>query len=121
MEKITLQTESYLFEGLKGQFRTIPFYELEYNEWVIFEDGSPKYFISFDFDNPSTDPLNAEIEAKLKSGEDLDTIIKNIGLEVNKDWTVDHNIQGKEIENSWKPETVTLILFSNQTYHKLKA
>ena len=49
MEKITIQTESYLFENTEGQqLRALPFYELSNAEWVIYEKGQPKYLIDLD-------------------------------------------------------------------------
>lgn len=49
MNKIILETESYLTKNGENQ-RFFPFLELEYNEWVIYEDDEPKYFFQLSTD-----------------------------------------------------------------------
>tara|TARA_R110002094_G_scaffold190647_1_gene165310 strand:+ start:9 stop:227 length:219 start_codon:yes stop_codon:yes gene_type:complete len=46
MNKITLETESYLVEE-RGNERFFPFLEIEYNETIIYENEVPKYYLSF--------------------------------------------------------------------------
>lgn len=110
MENVTLQTQSYLFESLGGQIRAIPFYELSIEEWVVYENGLPKYFIDL---NRRTKPLILDFTAKLNSGESLEEIVWKLGRFLGREWTTKHNIQGKEISNSHQNETVTLTFLDN--------
>jgi hypothetical protein len=110
MEPRQLQTESYLFENSDGQFRAIPFYELSIEEWVVYQDGQPKYLIDF---NRRTKPLILDLTIKLNLGEPLEEVVQKLGRFLGRQWTTEHNIQGKEIPNSHKPETITLTLLDN--------
>jgi len=110
MTKIELQTESYLFEGSEGKFRAIPFFELSIDEWVIFQNGHPKYFLDF---NRRTAPLIVELRKRMEKGEDLDSIINQIGRYLGLAWTIKHNIQGKEIKGSGKTEKVDVKLLDD--------
>jgi hypothetical protein len=105
MTTIELKTESYLFESSGGRFRAIPFFELSIDEWVIFQNGHPKYFLDF---NQRTAPLIVELRKRMEQGEDLDTIINQIGRYLGLSWTIRHNIQGKEINGSEQPEKVSV-------------
>ena len=49
MDKIALETESYLVSGKENE-RFYPFLELEFNETVIYENDIPKYYLSFSDD-----------------------------------------------------------------------
>jgi hypothetical protein len=110
MQTVSLQTESFLFEGPNGQFRDIPFYELSIEEWVVYENGVPTYLIDF---NQRTKPLILDLTKKLDSGESLEEIIQKLGRFLGREWTTEHTIQGKEIPHSHLPETVTLTLLDN--------
>lgn len=110
METVTLQTQSFLFESSGGQIRAIPFYELSIAEWVVYENGLPKYFIDF---NRRTKPLILDFTTKLNSGEPLEEIVQKLGRFLGREWTTEHNIQGKEISNSQQTETVTITFLDN--------
>jgi hypothetical protein len=110
METVTLQTESYLFQNSGGQFRAIPFYELSIDEWVIFENGQPKYFLDF---NRRTKPLVQDLNKRLNNGEELDEAIQKLGRFLGREWTTNHNIEGAEIPNSQQSESVTVSLLDN--------
>lgn len=110
METVTLQTESYLFQNSDGQFRAIPFYELSIDEWVIFENGQPKYFLDF---NRRTKPLVQDLTKRLTNGEDLDEAVQKLGRFLGRQWTTNHNIEGSEIPNSQQVENVTVTLLDN--------
>ena len=110
MQTVTLQTQSFLFEDSGKQFRAIPFFELSIEEWVVYENGQPKYLIDF---NRRTKPLILDFTAKLNSGEPLEETVKKLGVFLGRQWTTEHNIQGKEIPNSNLPETVTLTHLDN--------
>jgi hypothetical protein len=103
MKTIELKTESYLFKSAEGQIRAIPFFELSIDEWVIFQNGHPKYFIDF---NRRTSPLIIEFRNRMEKGEDLDAIVKQVGRYLGLNWTIKHNIQGKEITGSEQLEKV---------------
>ena len=107
METITLKTESFLFNSSEGQFRAMPFHELSTKEWVVFENGEPKYLIDF---NRNTKPLIQDLTAILNSGGQLEEEVQRIGRFLGRDWTTKHNIQGKEIPNSQQSETIALSL-----------
>jgi hypothetical protein len=110
METVTLQTESYLFQNSDGQFRAIPFYELSIDEWVIFENGQPKYLLDF---NRRTKPLVQDLTKRLKNGEQLDEAVQKVGRFLGRQWTTNHNIEGSEIPNSQQTETVTVTFLDN--------
>ncbi len=110
METLQLKTESYLFKQSNSQFRAFPFYELSLDEWIIFEDGLPKYFLDF---NNRTAPLINAIRKKLQLGENLNEVVKNIGVFLGKNWTINHNIVGEEIKNSEKRETVEIYVLTD--------
>jgi hypothetical protein len=110
MQTVTLQTQSFLFENSEEKFRGIPFYELSIEEWVVYENGQPKYLIDF---NRRTKPLILDFTAKLNSGEPLEATIQKLGVFLGRQWTTEHDIQGKEIPNSNLAETITLIYLDN--------
>jgi len=105
METIKLQTESYLFEESGRQFRTIPFYELSINEWVVYEKGQPKYFIDF---NKRQKPLIQDLKSKLDKGEILEECVWKLGRFLGRGWTTKHNITVNEIPNSQQIESIEL-------------
>ncbi|MGB4776225.1 MAG: hypothetical protein WBP45_13705 [Daejeonella sp.] len=110
MQTVTLQTQSFLFEDSDKQFRAIPFYELSFEEWIVYEHGQPKYLIDF---NRRTQPLILDFTAKLNLGEPLEETVRKLGVFLGRQWTTEHNIQGKEIPNSNMPETITLTRLDN--------
>ncbi len=110
METVTLQTESYLFQNSGGQFRAIPFYELSIDEWVVFENGQPKYLLDF---NRRTKPLVQDLTKRLNNGEELDEAVQKLGIFLGRQWTTNHNIEGSEIPNSQQAESVTVSLLDN--------
>lgn len=112
MEKVTIQTESYLFENGENQVRAFPFYELSNAEWVIYEKGQPKYLL--DLDNKSY-PIVQDIIQKLHSGEELEAIIGQFGRFLGQNWTIKHNIEGEEVEDSQQSETVELLMLADFT------
>ena len=103
MTTIELCTESYIFESSEGQLRAIPFYELSLEEWVIFQNGRPKYFLDF---NRRTSPLIMEIRNRIEKGEDFEAIINQFGRYLGIRWSIMHDIQGEEIAGSERPEKV---------------
>jgi hypothetical protein len=105
METIKLQTESYLFEESGRQFRTIPFYELSIDEWVVYEKGQPKYFIDF---NRRQKPLIQDLKSKLDKGETLEDCVWKLGRFLGREWTTKHNITVNEIPNSQQTESIEL-------------
>jgi len=110
METVTLQTESFLFQNSDGQFRAIPFYELSIAEWVIFEDGQPKYFLDF---NRRSKPLVQDLTVRLNNGEQLEEAVQKLGRFLGRQWTTNHNIEGAEIPNSQQTETVSVTLLDS--------
>lgn len=110
METVTLQTESYLFQNPDGQFRATPFYELSVDEWVVFENGQPKYFLDF---NRRTKPLVQDLTKRLNNGEQLDEAVQKLGRFLGRQWTTNHNIEGTEIPNSQQTETISVTLLDN--------
>ena len=110
MDTVTLQTESYLFQNSGGQFRAIPFYELSMDEWVIFENGQPKYFLDF---NRRIKPLVQDLTKRLNNGEQLDEAIQKLGRFLGRKWTTNHHIVGSEIPNSQQSESVTVFHLDN--------
>jgi len=110
METVKRQTESYLFENSGEIFRAIPFYELSIEEWVVYQQGQPKYLIDF---NRRTKPLIQDLRKKIESGEELDNVVSYLGTFLGRQWTIKHNIKGKEIPDSCQQETVELILLDD--------
>lgn len=117
MKTITLNSESFLFKDSEREYRVIPFYELEFNEWVIYEDGIPKYY--FEIHEDSKDEIILSIVKDLKRGKELDSIIQSIGKKHNKNWTTINNIKGQEIENSFRPETIELTYFDSDLINNI--
>jgi len=110
MEAVKRQTESYLFENSGEIFRAIPFYELSIEEWVVYQQGQPKYLIDF---NRRAKPLIQDMRIKLESGEELDNVVSHLGRFLGRQWTIKHNIEGKQIPDSCQQETVELILLDD--------
>lgn len=106
-DKITLKTESYLIFGKENE-RFFPFLELEFNEWVIYENDKPKYFIDLDAEVKSELKINNWLVAELKNGGDLRILISELGKENEKKWDIFPSQKGMEVENSYKTEQIEL-------------
>ena len=105
MKRVSLDTESYLFDGEEGKFRAIPFYELSIDECVIYQNQEPKYLVDFNYRDSS---FVKQIKKALEQGVDLEEIINKYGIYLGLDWTIEHNIESKEIPHSQKKEKVEL-------------
>jgi hypothetical protein len=110
MEKITLQTESFLFEESGIQFRAIPFYELSIDEWVIYEKGHPKYIIDF---NSREKPLIQRLKSTLETGKTLEETVSQLGQLLGREWTTMRQTTAQEIPNSQQIETIELLLLED--------
>ena len=114
MEKIILETESYQMNGLKDK-RFFPFYDLDFNEWVIYENDIPKYYIRLQ-ENPKTESQIANwIANKLKCGNDLRDLIIELGNRSGNHWDIFPSQKGKEIESSYKSEKIELEILTDIT------
>jgi len=107
METIKLQTESYLFENSDGRFRAIPFYELSIEEWIVYENGQPKYLLDF---NKREKPLIKDLKTRLDKGEELESLIWKLGRFLGREWTTKHNINATEISDTQQIENIELLL-----------
>lgn len=110
MEKVKLEIESYLFENANGRFRAIPFYELSIDEWIIFDNGEPKYLLDF---KRREKPLVKEIRSKLEKGEKLEDVLWKLGRFLGQDWTSKNNINGYEIPGSHQTESIELFVLED--------
>lgn len=110
MQSIKLQIESYLFESPNGQFRAAPFYELAYDEIVIYENGQPKYLLEF---NRHHLPIIQDILKRVDTGENLEDIVCKFGKSLGKEWTIRHNINAIEIPESEQIENIELLLLED--------
>ncbi|MFS4445378.1 hypothetical protein [Maribacter sp. 2307UL18-2] len=110
MKKISLDTESYLYDGENGKFRAIPFFELSIDEWVIYQNQEPKYLLNFNYRESS---FVKQISESMEQGVDLEEIIKKYGIYLGLEWTTKHNITSKEIPDSQKHEKVELELIES--------
>ena len=117
MNTIVLETESYLAQGEENQ-RFFPFLELEYNEWVIYENDEPKYYFRLDTDlNSESQTINLLI-ADLRNGKDLRNLVKDLGKKSGKEWDIFSSHQGEEIEGSFQSEKIELEILSDQLLQK---
>lgn len=120
MEKITLETESYLFEGNENE-RFFPFLELEFNENVIYENDVPKYYLSFSDDLKSAYGIGNWIMSDLEQkGHKLREVIIELGNRLNLKWDIFSSNVGKQIDGSWKSEKIELIILTDKTIEKIK-
>lgn len=110
MKTVKLKIESYLFESSNEKFRATPFYELSITEWVIYENGQPKYLLDF---NKRDKPLIQNLTARLNQGENFEKIVVELGGFLGKEWTTKHNIEGVEIQGSEQVEDIELILLDD--------
>ena len=120
MDKVTLETESYLVEE-RGNERFFPFLEIEYNETIIYENEVPKYYLSFSSELESANGFgNWFMEELQKKGNDLSEFIVELGKSLNLNWDVFYTGFGEIIEDSWNSEIVELIEFNDRLIEKLK-
>jgi hypothetical protein len=120
MNKITLETESYLVEE-RGNERFFPFLEIEYNETIIYENEVPKYYLSFSSELESANGFgNWFMEELQNKGNDLSGFIVELGKSLNLNWDVFYTGFGEIIEDSWNSEVVELIEFNDRLIEKLK-
>ena len=120
MDKIILQTESYLIIG-KDNERFLPFLELEFNETVIYENDVPKYFLSFSEDLKEADGIGNWIMEDLeKNGHKLRDFIVKLGEKFNLKWDIFSSHVGNQVDSSYLNEEVELELFTDKTIEKLK-
>ncbi|MCF8714483.1 hypothetical protein JM658_06520 [Joostella atrarenae] len=120
MDKVILETESYLVQG-EGSKRFLPFLEIEYNETIIYENEIPKYYLSFSSELESANGFGNWFMAELqKKGNDLSGFIVELGKSFNLNWDVFYTGFGEIIEDSWNSEIVELIEFNDKLIEKLK-
>lgn len=120
MDKVTLETESYLVQG-EGNKRFLPFLEIEYNETIIYENEIPKYYLSFSSELESANGFGDWFMEELqKKGNDLSGFIVELGKSLNLTWDVFYTGFGEIIEDSWNSEIVELIEFNDKLIEKLK-
>ncbi len=120
MDKIKLQTESYLISGKENE-RFLPFLELEFNENIIYENDIPKYYLSFSDDLKKAHEIGNWIIADLeKNGHNLRELIIELGNSFNLKWDIFPSNVGNFVEDSWKTETIELIRFSDNLIEKIK-
>ena len=120
MDKVTLETESYLVQG-EGSKRFLPFLEIEYNETIIYENEIPKYYLSFSSELESANGFGIWFMEELqKKGNDLSGFIVELGKSLNLNWDVFYTGFGEIIEDSWNSEIVELTKFNDKLIEKLK-
>ena len=121
MEKITLETESYLISGKENE-RFFPFLELDFNEEVIYENDIPKYYLSFSDDLKSAHGIGNWIMVELeKNGHDLRKLIIGLGKSLNLNWDIFSSNIENYIEDSWKSERIELIKFDDILIENIKS
>lgn len=111
MNKIILETESYLISGMEN-IRFFPFFELGFNEWVIYENDNPKYYIRLHSDTESK--IINWLATEIKKGEDLRNLIIELGKQIKKNWDIFPTQKGKEVENSYQTEKIELEFLTDE-------
>ena len=120
MDKIKLETESYLITGKEDE-RFFPFLELEFNENVIYESDIPKYYLSFSDDLKSAYGIGNWITADLeKNGLNLRNLIVELGNEFNLKWDIFSSNIGNQVEDSYQTEEVELEILTDKTIVKIR-
>ena len=117
MEKIALETESFLLIGEDNE-RFYPFLELDYNEWVIYENDQPKYYFRLDFDVNSEFEIVNWLTAEIKTGKDLQNLIMELGNKYGKEWDIFSSKKGQEREGSQRLEQIKLELLTDRLIEK---
>ncbi|GAA4273633.1 hypothetical protein U6A24_18310 [Aquimarina gracilis] len=120
MNKITLNTESYLIKGTEGE-RFFPFFELEYNEWVIYEDDFPKYYIELPMNSESNSSFREWLNNELKSGKKLKKVISSLGNQYGKNWNILPSQLGMEVEDGYKSEIMELEILNDDVMDQIKS
>ncbi len=121
MDKITLETESYLVSGKENE-RFFPFLELEFNETVVYQNDIPKYYLSFSDDLKSAHGIGNWIMVDLeKNGHKLDELIIELGNSLNLKWSIFSSKIGMEVENSYQTEQIELEILTDKTIENIKA
>lgn len=118
MDKVVIETESYVIRG-KENDRFFPFLEPEFDEWVIYENDIPKYFIKLLPDLISEFEIINRLGEELKNGKNLRNLILELGKRYEKDWDIFPSQKGMEVENSYKTEQVELELLTDKIIQKL--
>jgi hypothetical protein len=120
MDKIKLETESYLISGKENE-RFFPFLELEFNENIIYENDIPKYYLSFSNDLKNAQGIGNWIIADLeKNGHNLRKLIIELGNSLNLKWDIFSSKTGMELENSYQTEKIELEILTDKTIEKIK-
>ncbi|MGB0925100.1 MAG: hypothetical protein ACPGTS_00125 [Minisyncoccia bacterium] len=117
MNTISLKTESFLVQNKLERF--FPFFELEFNEWVIYENDIPKYF--FVLNNACDFKIITFIEKEIKNKNDLENIIINLGKKYFKNWSIFPAQKNHYIQNTQKTEDIILEILNDQVIFKLIA
>lgn len=115
--KINLKTESYLINGKEDE-RIFPFFELEFDEWVVFEHDKPKYYFRLNPDTESEFDIINWLVAEINNGKDLRSLISEIGRRNEKIWDIYPSQLGKEVENSYQTEKIELEYLTDRTIRK---
>ena len=120
MDKITLETESYLVSGKENE-RFYPFLELEFNETVVYQNDIPKYYLSFSDDLKSAHGIGNWIMVDLeKNGYKLNELIIELGNSLNLKWSIFSSKIGMEVENSYQTKQIELEILTDKTIEKIK-
>ena len=120
MDKIILETESYLVSGKENE-RFYPFLELELNETVVYQNDIPKYYLSFSDDLKSAHGIGNWIMVDLeKNGHKLDELIIELGNNLNLKWGIFSSKIGMEVENSYQTEQIELEILTDKTIERIK-
>ena len=120
MDKIILETESYLVSGKENE-RFYPFLELELNETVVYQNDIPKYYLSFSDDLKSAHGIGNWIMVDLeKNGHKLDELIIELGNSLNSKWSIFSSKIGMEVENSYQTEQIELEILTDKTIERIK-
>jgi hypothetical protein len=120
MEKIKLETESYLIRGKENE-RFFPFLELEFNENVIYENDIPKYYLCFSDDLKTAQGIGNWIMADLeKNGHNLRDLIVELGNKLNLKWDIFSSNVGNQVEDSYQTEQVVLEILTDEIIEKIK-
>ncbi|MCG2419761.1 hypothetical protein K8089_12070 [Aequorivita sp. F47161] len=117
MSRIKLETESYLIKGNENE-RFFPFLELELNEWIIYENDTPKYYFDLNSEVESEFEILNWLVAELNSGKKLQDLISELGKRKGKIWNIFPSQLGMEVETSFKTERIELEYLTDRTIEK---
>ena len=120
MEKIKLETKSYLISGKENE-RFFPFLELEFNKNVVYENDIPKYYLNFSDDLKTTQGIGNWIMVDLeKNGHNLRDLIVELGNKLNLKWDIFSSNVGYPVEESYQTEQVELEILTDEIIEKIK-